>query len=120
MEDGNVDTLLQLALDVEAFGRLDIFQVDAADGGGNHLAKQNDLVDALGVDFNVKHVDVGKALKEDSLAFHNRFRGQRAAVAQAENGSTIADDGHQVALGGVVISKLGIIGDREHGVGNTR
>ncbi len=120
VEDGDVDTLLQLALDVEALGRLDVFQVDAAEGGGNHLAKANDLVGSLALTSMSKTSTSAKRLKSTALPSMTGLRGQRAAVAQAENGRTIADDGDQVALGRVVVGKLGMIGDLEHGKGNAR
>ena len=40
MEYGDLQPLAQLAFDVEALGRLDVFQIDAAKGG---LERRNDV-----------------------------------------------------------------------------
>ena len=33
-------------------------------------------------DFDVEHIYVGEAFEQHTLAFHHRFRGQRAAIAK--------------------------------------
>src|SRR5690606_31736030 len=48
VEDGDLHALAQLALDHEAFGRLDVFEVDAAEG---RLEPGNDVDQLVGVVF---------------------------------------------------------------------
>jgi hypothetical protein len=101
VEDRDLHALAQLAFDVEAVRRLDVLEVDAAEGGlhrGNHVAQ---LVQVLLVELDVEDVDAGELLEEHRLAFHHRLGGQRADVAQAQHGSAVGDHAHQVAAGGV-------------------
>jgi hypothetical protein len=55
------------------------------------------------VDFDIEHVDAGEALEQDALAFHHRLAGQRAEVAQAEDGGAVGDHRDQIALVGVAV-----------------
>ena len=48
VEHRNVQQLLQLGLDAEAFRALDILQIDAAEGDADVLDHRNDLVGVLG------------------------------------------------------------------------
>ncbi len=117
VEHRNVHALAQLALDVEALGGLDVFEVDAAERG---LQAGNDLDELVGValgQFNVKHVHTGKLFEQAALAFHHRLAGQRADVAQAQHGGAVGDHAHEVAARGVV-KRLGRVGlDVQAGVG---
>jgi hypothetical protein len=93
--------LAQLRFDIEALGRLDVFQVDAAEGG---LQGSDDVDQFVGVvlrHLDVEHVDAGELLEQHALAFHHRLAGQRPDVAQAEYRSTVGDDRHQVGTRGV-------------------
>ncbi|CUK19883.1 Uncharacterised protein [Achromobacter xylosoxidans] len=101
VEDGDLHALAQLALDGEAFGRLDVFQVDAAEGGfqaGDYL---DQLVRVGLVDLDVEHVQPGELLEQHRLAFHHRLGGQRADIAQAQHRGAVGDHAHQVAARGV-------------------
>ena len=118
VEDRDVHGLLEGLLDVEALRGLDVLQVDAAEGRLQQLAGLDDLVRILGVEFDVEDVDVGKALEEDALAFHDRLAGQGAEVAEAQDGGAVGDDRHQVALGGVLVGVLGVLLDRQAGLGH--
>ena len=93
--------LAQLALDVEAVGRLDVFEVDAAEGRFERGDDVDQLVEVLLVDLDVEHVDAGELLEQHALAFHHRLGRQRADVAQAQHGRAVGDHGHQVAARGV-------------------
>ena len=87
---------LQLRLDLEAFRRLDVLEVDAAEG---RLQRRDDLdhaVDLVRVDLDVEHVDAGEFLEQDRLAFHHRLGGERADIAEAEHGGAVGDDGDEV------------------------
>jgi hypothetical protein len=55
-------------LDDEAFGRLDVLEIDAAEGGAEEAHAVDELVDILRIDFEVDGIDIGEALEEDSLA----------------------------------------------------
>ena len=120
VEDRDVHQLAQALLDDEALRRLDVLEVDAAEGRPEIAHAVDELVDVLGVDFEVDAVDVGEALEEDGLAFHHRLAGQRPDVAQAQHGGAVGDDGHQVALDRVVVGGGGILLDREAGGGDAR
>ena len=101
MEHGDGQALAQLALDVEAVRRLDVFQVDAAEGGlqrGDHV---DQLVQVVLGHFQVEDVDAGELLEQHALAFHHRLGGQRADVAQAQHRGAVGHHGHQVAPAGV-------------------
>ncbi len=90
------------ALDVEAVGRLDVLEVDAAEGRLERGDAVDQLVEVvLLVDLDVEHVDAGELLEEHSLALHHRLGRQRPDVAQAQHGRAVGDHGHQVAARGV-------------------
>ena len=74
VEDGDVHQLAQALLDDEAVGRLDVLEVDAAEGRPEIAHAVDELVDVLGVDLEVDGVDVGEALEQDGLAFHHGLR----------------------------------------------
>ena len=85
----------------EALRRLDVLEVDAAEG---RLERGDDVDELVGVglvDLDVEHVDAGELLEQAALAFHHRLAGQRADVAQAQHGGAVGDDGDQVAARGV-------------------
>ena len=111
VEDRDVDQLAQPLLDDEAVRRLDVLEIDAAEGRPEIAHAVDELVDVLGVDLEVDAVDVGEALEQDRLALHHRLGGQRAEVAEAEDGGAVGDHGHQVALVGVVVGELRVLGD---------
>ena len=79
VEHRDVHALAQLALDVEAVRRLDVLQVDAAEGRLQRRDDVDQLVQiVLFVDLDVEHVDAGELLEQDGLAFHHRLGRQRA------------------------------------------
>jgi hypothetical protein len=57
--------------------------------------------------FNVKNVNPGELLEQTTLAFHHRFRRQRADVAQAEHGRAVGNDAHKVGARGVQTDRAG-------------
>src|SRR3546814_1374031 len=64
----DLHSLAQIAIDDDAFRRLDFLEVHAADGG---FARGDDLDQLVGValvDFDVEHVDAGQLLEQHSLA----------------------------------------------------
>jgi hypothetical protein len=120
VEHRDVEQLLQLGLDAEALGALDVLEVDAAEGDADVLDDGDDLVGIGGRDLDVDGVDVGEALEEHPLALHHRLGGQRAEIAQAQDGRAVGDHRHQIALGGVVVGRLRILGDLQHRHGDAR
>ena len=95
-------------------GRLDVLQVDAAEAGAQIAHAIDDGIDVGGVDQDVDGVDVGEALEERALAFHDGLGRLRAEVAEPEDRRAVGDDRHQVALVGVVVGELPIGGDGQH------
>ena len=108
VEDRDVHQLAQALLDDEAVGRLDVFEIDAAEGGAEIAHAVDELVDVAGVDFEVDGVDVGEALEEHRLAFHHRLRGERAEIAEPQDRRAVRDDGDEIALGRVVVGRSGL------------
>ncbi len=56
-------------------------------------------------------VDVGEAFEQDRLALHHRLGGERAEIAEAEDGGAVGDDRDEIALGGIIIGFGRIGGD---------
>jgi hypothetical protein len=119
MEDRDVHALAQLLLDVETLGRLDVFEVHAAQ---RRLERGDDLDQLVGVvlgELDVEHVDAGELLEQAALAFHHRLAGERADVAQAQHRGAVGDHADQVAARGVFVRQRRVFLDREAGVGDT-
>ena len=104
MKDWNLHALAQFALNIEAVGCANVFEVDGAKG---RLQRGND-VDQLGwvefVDLDVKNIDTGELLEQHGLAFHHRLGRQWADVTQTKHGGAVGDDGDQIAAAGVLVS----------------
>ncbi len=118
VEDRDVTALLEGFFDLEALGRLDVFEVDPADGRREHLAETDHFLGVLGVDLDVEDIDVGEALEQDALALHDRFAGESADVAEAEHRGAVGNHRDEVALVGVLIGEFRVLGDVEAGLGN--
>jgi hypothetical protein len=112
--DGDVHQFAQALLDDEALRRLDVLEVDAAEGGAEIAHAVDEGVGVFGVDLEVDGIDVGEALEQHRLAFHDRLRRQCAEIAEAEDGGAVGDDGDHVAAAGVVEGARGVFGDRLH------
>src|SRR4029450_4089314 len=106
-------------LDVEAVGRLDVLEVDPADGGLEELAELHDVIGRLRADLEIEDVDVGELLEEIPLAFHDGLAVERPDVAQPEYRGAVGDDGDEVAARRVAVSRVGVVPDREAGLGDT-
>ena len=92
VKDRNLHALAQLLLDDEALGRLDVFQIDAAEG---RLEPRDGFDQFVGIvlgQLDVEHVDVGEFLEQAALAFHHRLAGQRSDVAETEHRRAVGDD----------------------------
>jgi len=111
MKNGNLHALAQLALDIKAVRRLDVFEVD----GAKSWLQRGDDVDQLDrvafVNFDVKHIDAGKLLEQDCLALHHRLGRQGSDVAKTQHGRTVRDDSHKIAARRVLESRIRIAHD---------
>ena len=101
-------------------GRADVLEIDAAERGPEEAHSVDELVDVLGRDFEVDGIDVGEALEEHRLAFHHRLRGERAEIAETEDGGAVGDDGDEVAARRVVEGGVRVLGDPLHRNGDAR
>ena len=117
MKHRNVEKLLQLRLDTKTLRALDVFKVYPAKCDADVLDHGDDFIGIPGEDFDVYRVDIGKPLEEHAFALHHRFGGQGPKIAQAQDRRAIGDHRHQIALGGIVVGKVGIAGDRLNGSG---
>ena len=120
VEDGNLHGLTQFFLDLEALGRFDVFEIDAAERRFKQLAELDDLFGILAVDFDVEDIDIGKAFEQDRFAFHDGLSGECADVAEAKHGRAIAHDCDQIAPACVFEGVLRILLNLETGLGDAR
>jgi len=118
MEDRDIQHFLQFGLNIKAFGGFNIFEVDTAKAGGDSPGYLNNYIRVVRIDLNIKHVHIRERLKQNTFAFHNGFRSQRAAVSQPQDGSPIRNYRHEVTLGGVLIGKQGVLFNFEDWPGN--
>ncbi len=109
MKDRNLHRLSQHFLYVETFGRLDVLQIDPAESRLEQLAQLDDLLGIVRLHFQIKDVDIGKALEQDRLPFHHWLAGQGSDVTQSQYGGAVAHDRHQVSARGVFESVVGIL-----------
>ena len=110
VEYGDAAAFAQLALDDEALGRFDVFEVDAAE---RRLEARDDVDQLVGitlVDFDIEHVDARELLEQHRLAFHHGLGRERADVAETEHRSSVCDHAHEVAARRH-IARLGRVGD---------
>lgn len=108
VEYRNVQLFCQRLFDLETVWRSYVFQVDAAKGGRDTHHGIDELAGMRRVHLDIEHVDTCKVFEKHALAFHHRLPGKRAGVTQPQYSSTIGDNRHQVALGGVPVGILGI------------
>ena len=120
VEHGDLHRRLQLLLDVEALRRLDVFQVDAAEGRFQQLANPDHFVGIGALHFQVKDVHISEAFEEDALALHDWFAGQRSDVSQAQDRGPIGNYRHQVAARGVLECVMRILLDLQARIRHAR
>ena len=111
VHDRDVHALAKGLLDDEAFRGGDVLEVDAAEARLHQSDRLDELVGILGIELDVDRIDVGEALEEDRLALHHRLGGERAEIAEAEDGGAVGDHGDEIALGGIIVGEVGIFGD---------
>ena len=118
VENRDLHARLQPRLHLEAFRRLDVLQIDAAEGRLQRRHHVDDAVDLLGVDLDVEHVDPGEFLEQHRLAFHDRLAGQRADIAEPQHGGAVGDDADEIGAGRQRRGLRGVGGDGEAGDGD--
>ena len=120
VEDGDLHARLELALDLEALRCLDVLEIDAAEcrlQTGDSLDEGGDL----GLcNLDVVDVDAGELLEEDGLAFHDRLRGERPDIAEAEHGRAVRDHADEVAARGIAGDGGRILSNGLAGEGDAR
>ena len=67
VEDRDLHSLAQCALDIEALRRLDVLEVDAAEGRLQARDDLHELVWIALVDLDIEHVNIGKFLEQAAL-----------------------------------------------------
>ena len=110
VKDRDIHARPQPRLHLEALGRLDVFQVDGAEGGFQRGDDMGQLFRVGFVDFDVEDVDAGEFFEQDRLAFHHRFRRQGPDGAQSQHGGAVGHDADQIGADGQV-GGLGRVGD---------
>ncbi len=115
VEYGDRQALAQFLLDVETLGRLDVFQVDAAQRGLQRGNDVDQLVRIAFVQFDVEHVDAGKFLEQAAFAFHHRLAGEGADIAQAQYGRAVGNHTDQVATRRIAGGQQGVFFDGQAG-----
>ncbi len=120
MEYRDLHRFLQPGFDLEAFRSLDVFQVDAAEGGLKQLHALDDVFHVLRAEFNVEHVDIGESLEQNSLAFHDRLAGHGADIAQPEHRRAVGEYRNQVPFCGVLESVVWVLLNVQAGCRNPR
>src|SRR5208283_5177241 len=119
-ENGDFHRFLEVLFNIEAFRGLDIFEINASEGGFEQLYRLDQLVRIFRIQFEVEDVNICEFFEEYRLAFHDGLCGKRADVAQAKHGGAVGDDRYQVALRGIVEHLLGHAFDLPARVGHSR
>ena len=102
MKDRNAHAFAQPPFNLKAFRRLDVFQIDGAEGRlqrGNHL---DQLVGVFFVNFDVNRINAGEFLEQNRLAFHHGLGRQRTNGTKPQHRRAIGNHRHQIAARGIV------------------
>ena len=97
MENRNLHALAQLLLNVEAFRRLDVFEVDAAECGLQRSDVLNELVRIGLVHLDIEAIDTSEFFEQNGFAFHHGLGGQWPNVAKTEHRCSVGHNAHQIA-----------------------
>ena len=112
MKDRNAHAFAQPAFHFKTFRRLDVFQIDRAEGRlqrGDHF---DQLIGVFFVNFDVYRINAGEFLKQNRLAFHHGLGRQRTDGTKPQHRRAIGDHRHQIAARGIVKGSAGIGGYR--------
>jgi hypothetical protein len=113
VKNWNVESPFESFLDLKAFRRTNILEIDPTKRRRDQLAGANHVVWIHTVDLDIENIDIGKALEEYALALHHGFARQGADISQSKNRSPVADHGNQIALRRIFIGGVGIALDFE-------
>jgi hypothetical protein len=105
---------------IEAFRRLDVLEIDGAEGGLERGDDFDQLVRVALLDFDVEHVDAGEFLEQHRLAFHHRLGGERADGPKTQHRGAVGDDADQIAARGKAKDIQRVFDDGLAGGGNAR
>ena len=111
VHDGDIAFLFETALYLKAFGRFDVLEVYAAEGGCYGFYYLYEFFGIFLVDFDVKAVDAGEYLEEERFAFHNRFSCKGTDITETEHCGTVGDDGNEISFVGVFVGVLRMLFD---------
>ena len=120
MEHRNVHALAQLLLDLEALRRLDVLEVDAAEGRLEGRHAFHHALDCRRRQLDVEHVDVGEFLEQNRLPLHHGLRRQRPDVAQPKHRRAVGDHADEVGAARVFRDQRRIGGNRLGNGANAR
>ena len=118
VEDRDVANLFEALFDLEAAGRGDILEVDAAEAARKQADGVHDVVNALGAHAEREGVDVAERFEERALALHDGHARLRPDVAETQNRGAVRDDRDEVRAASVNVGKIDVLGDLEAGFGN--
>ncbi len=120
MKNRDIHAFPEFSLHQKALGSLDILKIDAAKGRFKRGNGIHQLVHIGFINFNIKHVNIGKLLEQNRLAFHYGFGGQWADIAQSQHSGAIRNDSHQVAPCCDIRHFCRVFYNGPAGIGNTR
>ncbi len=120
MEDRNVHRLLQSSLDLEASGRADILQIDAAERGLKQLDRPDNFVHILGGKTDRKCIDAAERLEQRAFSLHHRHCGLRPDIAETEHCRPVGDDRNRILLERIGVRLCLVRVDLLAGLGDTR
>ena len=118
MEYRNIQIPFQFGFDLKAFGAADVFQVDAAESGGDRLDRRHHLLLGGGVQTDGERIHAAELLEQNALALHDRQAGFGADVAEPQHGSAVGDHRDGAAFEGIAIDIFGVFGDLAAGFGH--
>ena len=98
----------------------DVFEVHAAEAGGEHFHGPDDLIGVLGIETDRPRVHVTEALEQGSLALHDGYGRNQADVAETEDRRAVRDDGNGVALDREVVRVFRALCERRANAGDAR
>jgi hypothetical protein len=97
VEHGNLHALAAFTLDDKAIRRLDVFQIDPAEGWLKRSNYVHQLMWIRLVELDVEHVDACEFLEQHRFAFHYWLRCKRPNVTQPKHRRSIRDHADEVA-----------------------
>jgi hypothetical protein len=120
VEHRDVELVVQATLDLEAPWSGDVLDVHPAEGRRGRLDEGDDLVDVARGDAQREGVDAREFLEQQRLALHDRHRGLRTDVAEAQDRRPVGHDRDRVALDGQPPRPIGVLVNRRADPGDAR